>query len=93
MLIPSLYVSGDKERPWSVARATVYGAAIGTLAALFKTLSPLHKAITLGGQSSGNLMASIPEIACVALGFAVLCAGAAALRNFLARRVIWSENR
>jgi hypothetical protein len=35
--------------------------------------------------------AQVWEVAEVALAFALLCAGAAALRNFLARRVIWSQ--
>jgi hypothetical protein len=33
------------------------------------------------------------EIAGAALAFALLCAGAAALRNFIARRLIWWEMR
>jgi len=33
------------------------------------------------------------EIAAAALAFAVLCAAAAALRNFIARRLIWHEGR
>jgi hypothetical protein len=33
------------------------------------------------------------EIAGVALAFALLCAAAAALRNFIARRLIWPEMR
>jgi hypothetical protein len=33
------------------------------------------------------------EIAGIALAFALLCAGAAALRNFIARRLIWPEMR
>jgi hypothetical protein len=34
---------------------------------------------------------SVPEIAGAVLGFALLCAGATALRNFIARRLIWPE--
>jgi hypothetical protein len=81
MPLPSLYVSGDKPREWSMTRAAAYGAVLGIIAGLFKTLGPSHQAITT----------SIPEIAGVALCFALLCAGATALRNFIARRLIWPE--
>jgi hypothetical protein len=83
MPLPSLYVSGDKPKAWSITRAAIYGAALGALAALFKTLGPSHQAIAT----------SVPEIAGAALGFALLCAGATALRNFIARRLIWPELR
>ena len=79
MPLPSLYVSGDKPREWSIARGATYGAALGAVAGLFKTLGLMHQAIAT----------SIPEIAGVTLGFALLCAGATALRNFVARRLIW----
>jgi hypothetical protein len=39
----------------------------------------------------GAAGAPIWEIAGSALAFALLCAGAAALRNFLARRLIWPQ--
>jgi len=83
MPLPSLYISGDKPRQWSVARAAAYGAALGAVAALLKTLAyaQQHAAI------------SVAEIAGAVLGFALLCAGAAALRNFVARRLIWPELR
>jgi hypothetical protein len=93
MLLPSLYISGDKARAWSVTRAAAYGAVIGALAALFKTLGALHEAISVSGRPSENLLANVPEIAGAALGFALLCAAASALRNFLARRLIWPECR
>jgi hypothetical protein len=93
MLLPSLYISGDKARAWSVTRAAAYGAVIGALAALFKTLGALHEAISVSGRPSENLWANVPEIAGAALGFALLCAAASALRNFLARRLIWPECR
>jgi hypothetical protein len=83
MPLPSLYVSADKPRQWSVARAAAYGAVLGALAALLKTLALSHQAIAT----------SVPEIAGAALGFALLCAGATALRNFVARRLIWPELR
>jgi len=81
MPLPSLYVSGEKPREWSIARAAACGAVLGAVAGLFKTLGLVHQAIA----------PSVPEIVGVALGFALLCAGATALRNFIARRLIWPE--
>jgi hypothetical protein len=56
---------------------------LGIIAGLFKTFGLTHQAVATG----------VPEIVGVALGFALLCAGAAALRNFIARRLIWPELR
>ena len=81
MPLPSFYVSGDKPREWSIARAATYGAALGAIAGLFKTLGLTHQAVA----------PSVPEIVGVTLGFALLCAGATALRNFIARRLIWPD--
>jgi hypothetical protein len=81
MPLPSLYVSGDKPRQWNIARAAAYGAALGAIAGLLKASAVSHQAIAT----------SVPEIAGAALGFALLCAGAASLRNFIARRLIWPE--
>jgi len=81
MPLPSLYVSGDEPRQWSVARAAIYGAALGAVAALLKTLALSHQAVAT----------SVPEIAGAAVGFALLCAAATALRNFIERRLIWPE--
>jgi uncharacterized membrane protein len=78
MPLPSLYVSGDKPREWSVARAATYGAALGAIAGLFKMLICSHQ----------HVANSVAEIAGAVLGFALLCAGATALRNFVARRLI-----
>jgi hypothetical protein len=81
MPLPSLYVSGDKPRAWSMARAVACGAALGALAGLIKTLALWHQPIAI----------SVPEIAGAALGFALLSVCATALRNFVARRLIWPE--
>ena len=83
MPLPSLYVSGDKPRQWSIARAATYGAALGAIAGLFKMLIYAHQHVAIG----------VAEIAGAVLGFALLCAGATALRNFIARRLIWPELR
>ena len=83
MPLPSLYVSGDKPREWSITRAALYGAVLGAAAGLFKTLGFTHQAVAT----------SVPEIIGVALCFALLCAGATALRNYIARRLIWPELR
>ena len=83
MLVPSLHIPEDPTRPWSVARAAAYGAGIGALAALFKAFGPLHQA----GSDATKLF----QIAAAVLAFAVLCAGAAALRNWIARRFVWRE--
>jgi hypothetical protein len=82
MPIPSLYRSRGNSRAWSVARAAAYGAGIGAVAAFFKTVGPLREAV-----SAGTLL----QIAGAAFGFALLCAGAAFLRNFIARRLIWTQ--
>jgi hypothetical protein len=83
MPLPSRYVSGDKPREWSVARAATYGAALGAIAGLFKALAYSHQHVAIG----------VAEIAGAVLGFALLCAGATALRNFIARRLIWPDLR
>jgi hypothetical protein len=81
MPLPSFYVSGDKPQAWSITRAAGCGAVLGIVAGLLRTLGLTHQAIAV----------SVPEIAGAALGFALLCAGATALRNFIARRLIWPE--
>jgi hypothetical protein len=85
MPIPSLYRSDNGARPWSVARATAYGAAIGLLTATFRVFGPLRE--------SGTGTSSFLHIAGAVLGFALLCAVAAALRNFIARRLVWTHMR
>jgi hypothetical protein len=69
--------------PWNTARATAYGAAIGFVAAAFKLLAPW------GEPHSMSVMAR--ELIGAALAFALLCGIAAALRNFVARRLIWPK--
>ena len=81
-MLPSLYTSRDGARPWSLAWAAIYGAGIGAVAALFKTFG-LH----VGGAAGAPFW----QVAGAALAFALLCAGAAALRNFLARRLVWPQ--
>lgn len=78
MPLPSLYLSDAKAREWNVARAALYGAGLGLLAGLLKTFSPLH-------HGAGSIL----DVAAAAIGFAVLCAAAAAIRNAVARRLIW----
>ena len=81
MPLPSLYVSGDKPREWSVALAAAFGAVLGAVAGLIKALIYSHQHVAV----------SVAEIAGAVLGFALLCAGATALRNFIGRRLIWPE--
>jgi hypothetical protein len=88
-MLPSFYLSGDQARPWSVTRAAACGAGIGAVAALVKTLGPLHETIAVGARPGWSFLASVPEIAGAALCFALLCAAVAALRNFIAQRLIW----
>ena len=83
-MLPSLYASGEGARTWSLVRAAAYGAGIGALAALAKVF---------GLRQGGADAAQFWELAEAALAFALLCAGAAALRNFLARRLVWPQSR
>jgi len=83
MPIPSLYLGTDGPRSWNVVRAAAYGGCIGGFAALFKTFGPLHAA--------DGVFGAVWQILGAALVFALLCAGAAALRNVVARRLIWHE--
>jgi hypothetical protein len=81
-MLPSLYASGDAARAWSLARAAAYVAGIWALAALVKIF---------GLRQGGATAAPFWDVAEAAVAFALLCAGAAALRNFLARRLIWPQ--
>jgi hypothetical protein len=84
-LLPSLHRSETTAQPWSIARAAAYGAFIGALAALFKVWAPLRLTAEIEGR---GLSAVAVEVAGAAIGFALLCATAAALRNFLARQLV-----
>ena len=67
--------------PWNTTRALIYGAAVGLVAAAFKLLAPWgspHTPVTIAEELIG-----------AALAFALLCGLAAALRNFIVRRLIW----
>jgi hypothetical protein len=64
-------------------RATAYGGAIGLVAALIKTFAPW------GDVQSGA--ATAKELIGATLAFALLCGLAAALRNFIQRKLTKSE--
>jgi hypothetical protein len=85
MPLPSLYQSSENANAWNVIHAAGYGALLGALAGLFRTLGPLH--------ATTSWIGSAKEIAGAAVMFALLCAGAAALRNYLARRHVWHDGR
>ena len=85
-MLPSFYLSPDKEQAWNVPRAAIYGAGIGLAAALLKTFALFH--VVGISDRSVAVLDNLPEIAGAALGFAALCALAAALRNFIARRLV-----
>jgi hypothetical protein len=84
-MLPSLFRSAEDGRPWSVPRAALFGAGIGLLAALIKTLGPFHAAATA--------LPFVLEWGAAAGAFALLCAGAALLRNLLARRFLDGTRR
>lgn len=87
-MLPSLYKSAGTERAWNVAHAAGYGAAIGALAAVFKIFAPFG-ARAASSYPTDNLV----EVALAAAAFAALCAAAAALRNYIARRLASHEGR
>jgi hypothetical protein len=78
-MLPSLFTSADHPRPWSVARAALYGAGIGFVAALIKAFGPFH--------AVDRVVPLALDIGVAVLAFALLCAGAALLRNLLVRRL------
>jgi hypothetical protein len=71
-------------RPWKTLRATAYGGAIGLTAALFKSFAPWSH------PQSGAAIAK--ELIGAMLAFALLCGLAAALRNFILRRITGPES-
>ncbi len=83
MPLPSLFASRHRPQSWSIWRATAYGAAIGALAGVFKTLGPFR---ATAGPLINRLAGGVVEIVLAALAFAVLCGGAAALRTWLVQR-------
>jgi hypothetical protein len=78
-MLPSFFKSDEGARPWNVPRAGLYGAGIGLVAALFKIFGPFHAA--------EKALPSALEVCVAVAAFALLCAGAALLRNLLARRL------
>jgi hypothetical protein len=74
----------SRMRAWNTIRATAYGGAIGLGAALVKSLAPWSDM-----QSSS---AVAKELIGATLAFALLCGLAAALRNFILRRLMGSES-
>jgi hypothetical protein len=70
---------------WNTGRATFYGAAIGAVAAAVKLFAPW--------SAPHSLVAIAEEFVGAALAFALLCGIAAAVRNFIARRLDSPEIR
>jgi hypothetical protein len=60
-----------------------YGAVIGVVAAAFKLFAPWSEPHTPA--------VIVEEFIGAALAFALLCGLAAALRNFIVRRLIWPK--
>jgi hypothetical protein len=86
-MLPRFYLSTDKPQVWSVTSAAAYGAGIGVAAALLKTFGLFHGMVGISDRTVA-VLDNLPEIAGAALGFAALCALAAALRNLIARRLV-----
>jgi hypothetical protein len=78
-MLPSLFRSEEDVRLWSVARAALYGAGIGFVAALIKAFGPFHVV--------DRVLPLALDIGVAVLAFTLLCAGAALLRNLLMRRL------
>jgi len=85
MPLPSLYRSQDTARPWNITYAALCGAGIGLVAGLLKTFNPFRAA------PAETLTDHLVDVALAALGFAAFCAAAAALRNVIARRLVWHD--
>ena len=80
-MLPSFYKSRETAQAWRVAHAAGYGCLIGVAAALFKTFGPLRSG------AATDVAGRMAEIALAALAFALLCAAAALLRNYLLQRL------
>jgi hypothetical protein len=80
-VLPSLHASSDAPRAWRLTHAAGYGGGIGAIAATVRGVA------SAGGGAGATLNGL--EILEAAIGFALLCASLAVLRNFLARRLIW----
>jgi hypothetical protein len=72
-------------KPWNSARAMLYGAVIGGGAAAFKLMAPW--------SDPHSVAAIAKELIGAALAFALLCGLAAALRNFVVRRLVGTETQ
>lgn len=64
---------------WNTGRSMLYGAGIGAVAAAVKLFAPWSEPHTTAAIAE--------ELVGAALAFALLCGLAAALRNFIARRL------
>ena len=71
-------------KPWNSARATLYGAVLGVVAAAIRVLAPWSEPHTAA--------AVIREFVGAALAFALLCGLLAALRNFAVRRLTQADS-
>ena len=80
MPLLSLFPGQQRDGDWRPTRAAAYGACIGLAAALFKMLGPFSER---NGTPAGWL-----DLGEAVLAFALLCAGAALLRNALTRRFV-----
>jgi hypothetical protein len=78
-MLPSLFTPEDNSRRWSLRRAALYGAGVGLAAALIKLFGPFHAA--------DRPLPVALEICVAVAAFALLCAGAALLRNLLAQQL------
>jgi hypothetical protein len=84
-MLPSFYKSNGSDRAWNIAHAACYGAVIGALAAIFKTVGPLRAGAVF------NLIGNLTEIILAALAFALLCVAAAMLRNYVVQELMRHE--
>jgi len=78
-ILPSMHRPAAGQRLWRIGRALLYGAMLGVVAALIKIFTP--------GAEPRTTAAIVREILGAAVGFAVLCAVAAMLRNYVVRAI------